>query len=103
MICDDDTAMKLHRRRLLQLAAGAAALPALARRARAQNVINEAEAEQLRAAADAVAAAIAVDDFAPEALARRKASPTILQATGTIALQRSERQTRSAPLAPGDP
>ena len=69
--------------------------------ARAQNVINEAEAEQLRAAADAVAAAIAVDDFAPEALARRKASPTILQATGTIALQRSERQTRSAPAAEG--
>jgi tripartite-type tricarboxylate transporter receptor subunit TctC len=35
MICHE-IAMKLHRRRLLQLAAGAAALPALARRARAQ-------------------------------------------------------------------
>ena len=71
--------------------------------ARAQNLITDAEAEQLRTAADAVAAAIAVDDFAPEALARRKASPTILQATGTIALQRNERerQTRSAPLAEG--
>jgi acyl-CoA dehydrogenase len=71
--------------------------------ARAQNLITEAEAEQLRAAADAVAAAIAVDDFAPEALARRKASPTILPATGTIALQRSERerQPRSAPVAEG--
>jgi hypothetical protein len=71
--------------------------------ARAQNLITEAEAEQLRAAADAVAAAIAVDDFAPEELARRKASPTILQATGTIALQRNERerQTRPAPVAGG--
>ncbi len=46
--------------------------------ARAQSLITEAEAEQLRAAADAVAAAIAVDDFAPEELARRKASPTKL-------------------------
>jgi acyl-CoA dehydrogenase len=71
--------------------------------ARAQNLINDAEAEKLRAAADAVAAAIAVDDFAPEALARRKASPTILQATDTIALPRNERerQTRSAPVAEG--
>jgi acyl-CoA dehydrogenase len=71
--------------------------------ARAQNLINDAEAEKLRAAADAVAAAIAVDDFAPEELARRRASPTILQATGTIALQRNERerQTRSAPAAGG--
>jgi len=71
---------------------------------RAQSLINEAEAEKLRAAADAVAAAIAVDDFAPEELARRKASPTVLQATGTIALQRSdrERQPRPAPAA-GDP
>jgi acyl-CoA dehydrogenase len=71
--------------------------------ARAQNLITEAEAEKLHAAAAAVAAAIAVDDFAPEALARRKASPTILQATGTIALQRNEpaRQTRSAPAAEG--
>jgi hypothetical protein len=71
--------------------------------ARAQGLITEAEAEKLRAAADAVAAAIAVDDFAPEELARRRASPTILQATGTIALQRSERerQPRPAPAAEG--
>src|SRR5262249_61485372 len=36
--------------------------------ARQEGLINEAEAQQLRAAADAVAAAVAVDDFAPEAL-----------------------------------
>ncbi|HEX2352243.1 MAG TPA: acyl-CoA dehydrogenase [Xanthobacteraceae bacterium] len=73
--------------------------------ARAQNLITDAEAEQLRAAAAAVAAAIAVDDFAPEALARRKAAPAVLQATGTIALPRNDRarQPHSAPLAPGDP
>jgi acyl-CoA dehydrogenase len=70
--------------------------------ARAQNLINDAEAEQLRAAADAVAAAVAVDDFAAKDLAPRKAAPTILQATGTIALQRTERQPRPAPAAGGD-
>jgi hypothetical protein len=69
--------------------------------ARAQNLITEAEAEQLRAAADAVAAAVAVDDFAAKDLAPRKAAPTILEATGTIALQRNERQTRPAPAAEG--
>ena len=36
--------------------------------ARRQGLINDAEAAQLRAAAEAVAAAIAVDDFAPEEL-----------------------------------
>jgi len=36
--------------------------------ARRQGLINDAEAAQLRAAADAVAAAVAVDDFAPEEL-----------------------------------
>ena len=35
-------------------------------------MITEAEAQQLRAAADAVAAAVAVDDFAPEAIAPRQ-------------------------------
>ena len=42
--------------------------------ARAQRVITDAEAQNLRAAADAVAAAIAVDDFSPEELAPRQAS-----------------------------
>jgi acyl-CoA dehydrogenase len=71
--------------------------------ARAQSLITDAEAQQLHAAADAVAAAVAVDDFAPEALSRRKAAPTVLQATGTIALQRNERarQPHSAPAADG--
>src|SRR4029077_12532776 len=42
--------------------------------ARRQGLITEAEASELRAAADAVDAAIAVDDFAPEELAPRQAA-----------------------------
>src|SRR5262249_48885626 len=42
--------------------------------ARQQGLITDAEANELRAAADAVAAAVAVDDFAPEALAPRQAA-----------------------------
>ena len=42
-------------------------------KARAQNIINDTEAATLRAAAQAVAAAVAVDDFAPEELSRQKA------------------------------
>jgi len=38
-----------------------------------QALINEAEAQELQSAADAVAAAIAVDDFAPEELSPRQA------------------------------
>jgi acyl-CoA dehydrogenase len=73
--------------------------------ARTRGLINDAEREKLRAAAAAVAAAIAVDDFAAKDLAPRKAAPAVLPAAGTIALPRSdrERQPRSAPLAPGDP
>src|SRR5262249_32439054 len=41
--------------------------------ARRQGLINEAEAGELYAAAAAVSAAVAVDDFAPEALATRLA------------------------------
>jgi acyl-CoA dehydrogenase len=41
-----------------------------------QGLINEAEAQQLSAAATAVAAAIAVDDFAPEELSPRQAEDT---------------------------
>src|SRR5262249_43622861 len=40
--------------------------------ARQQGLITDAEANELRAAADAVAAAVAVDDFAPEALSPRQ-------------------------------
>jgi acyl-CoA dehydrogenase len=50
-----------------------------------QGLINEAEANELRAAADAVAAAVAVDDFAPEELSPR-------QAAEPIPLQRTQRQ-----------
>ena len=39
-----------------------------------QRTINEAEADQLKAAADAVAAAVAVDDFAPEEFTARGAA-----------------------------
>jgi len=70
-------------------------------KARAQNLLTDAEAEKLRAAASAVAAAIAVDDFAPEELAPRKSAPRTLQATGTISLPKTERQPRSAPVAGG--
>src|SRR5262249_60994505 len=67
--------------------------------ARAQGLITDAEAEKLRAAASAVAAAIAVDDFAPSELSPRKSSPRTLQATGTISLQTPERQP--TPVAGG--
>src|SRR5262249_8625134 len=42
--------------------------------ARQQGLITDAEANELRAAADAVAAAVAVDDFAPEALSPRQSA-----------------------------
>jgi acyl-CoA dehydrogenase len=42
-------------------------------RARQQGVIDDGEAAQLRETAAAVAAAIAVDDFAPEELTRHDA------------------------------
>jgi acyl-CoA dehydrogenase len=42
-------------------------------KARQQGVINDGEAAQLHAAAQAVAAAVAVDDFAPEELSPRQA------------------------------
>jgi len=60
--------------------------------ARRQGVISEAEASDLRGSAEAVAAAIAVDDFAPEELAPR-------QAADAIPLQWNERkrQARAAP------
>src|SRR5215813_3826087 len=46
-------------------------------KARQEGLISDAEAQQLRAAADAVAAAVAVDDFAPEALSPRQAADPV--------------------------
>jgi acyl-CoA dehydrogenase len=48
--------------------------------ARQRHLINDAEAAQLRVAAEAVAAAVAVDDFSPEEL-------TLRQATGDVSSQ----------------
>ncbi len=50
-------------------------------KAREQGLINEAEAAQLRAAAEAVAAAVAVDDFAPEELSPRLSKGDVLSQT----------------------
>jgi acyl-CoA dehydrogenase len=47
-------------------------------KARQQGLINDAEAAQLHAAADAVAAAVAVDDFAPEELSPRLSQGEVL-------------------------
>jgi acyl-CoA dehydrogenase len=47
-------------------------------KARQQNVINDVEAAALHAAAQAVAAAVAVDDFAPEELSPRRALGDVL-------------------------
>jgi acyl-CoA dehydrogenase len=47
-------------------------------KARQQGLINEAEAAQLHAVADAVAAAVAVDDFAPEELSPRVSQGEVL-------------------------
>jgi len=59
--------------------------------ARRQKLINEAEAAQLHAAAEAVAGAVAVDDFAPEELTERELSQ---QALGDV-----PSQTMSRPAA----
>ena len=63
--------------------------------ARRQGLITEAEAGELRAAADAVDAAIAVDDFAPEELAPRRGR----RGCHSTRLQRNERE-RHARAAP---
>jgi acyl-CoA dehydrogenase len=47
-------------------------------KARQQGLINDAEAASLRAADEAVAAAVAVDDFAPEELSPRRALGDVL-------------------------
>ncbi len=62
--------------------------------ARAQRVITDAEAKELRATADAVAAAIAVDDFSPEELAPR-------QAADAAPLQWTERARQTQSVAGG--
>jgi acyl-CoA dehydrogenase len=53
--------------------------------ARRRNVINDAEAAQLRAAAEAIAAAVAVDDFSPQELSARGAKE--YQAMGDLPSQ----------------
>ena len=60
--------------------------------AKRQALINDAEAAQLHAAAEAVAAAVAVDDFAPEELSPRQAADSI-----PLQWEQLERQTQSAP------
>src|SRR5437899_95092 len=60
----------------------------------AQRVITDAEAKELRATADAVAAAIAVDDFSPEELAPR-------QAADAAPLQWTERARQTQSVAGG--
>jgi acyl-CoA dehydrogenase len=56
--------------------------------ARRQGLIDASEAAQLHAAAQAVAAAVAVDDFAPEALSRRRAGgPPAEEAQGDVSSQ----------------
>jgi hypothetical protein len=60
-------------------------------KARLEGLINDAEAQQLRAAADAVAAAVAVDDFAPEAISPRQAAEDVIP----VKWNPFKRQTRS--------
>ena len=60
--------------------------------AKRQALINDAEAAQLHAAAEAIAAAIAVDDFAPEELSPRRAVDPI-----PLQWDQLNRQTQSAP------
>jgi acyl-CoA dehydrogenase len=67
-------------------------------KARAQGLITDSEAGELRAAADAVAAAVAVDDFAPEELSPRQAQEPIEEPIPLRPAQ-LQRQARSASLA----
>jgi acyl-CoA dehydrogenase len=60
-------------------------------KARQEGLITEAEAGELRAAADAVAAAVAVDDFAPEAISPRQAAADVIP----VKWNPFKRQTRS--------
>ena len=59
-------------------------------------MITEAEAQQLRAAADAVAAAVAVDDFAPEAISPRQAAAEPIAAVKWNPFKRNARAAASA-------
>jgi acyl-CoA dehydrogenase len=61
----------------------------------AQRLITAAEAGQLRAAADAVATAIAVDDFAPEDLAPRQTSDAAAADAAPLQWDQGARQTHS--------
>jgi len=57
---------------------------------------TETEAKELRAAADAVAAAVAVDDFAPEAIAPRQAAADPVAAVKWNPFKRQTRARRSS-------
>jgi acyl-CoA dehydrogenase len=65
-------------------------------KARREGLITDAEASELRAAADAVAAAVAVDDFAPEALAPRQAAADPVAAVKWNPFRRQTRSRRSS-------
>jgi len=60
-------------------------------KARREGLITDAEASELRAAAAAVAAAVAVDDFAPEALSPRQSAEDVIP----VKWNPFKRQTRS--------
>jgi len=64
--------------------------------ARREGLITDAEANELRAAADAVAAAVAVDDFAPEALAPRQSAEDPVAAVKWNPFRRQTRSRRSS-------
>ena len=57
-------------------------------KARAQGLINDTEAGELTVAAEAIAAAVAVDDFAPEELAPRRGLEPELGGTLSQAISR---------------
>jgi acyl-CoA dehydrogenase len=65
-------------------------------KARREGLITDAEANELRAAADAVAAAVAVDDFAPEALAPRQSAADPVAAVKWNPFRRQTRSRRSS-------
>src|SRR5215813_2808173 len=65
-------------------------------KARQEGLITDAEANELRAAADAVAAAVAVDDFAPEALSPRQSAADPVAAVKWNPFRRQTRSRRSS-------
>ncbi len=61
--------------------------------AQARGLIDDAEADRLRAAEQAVASAVAVDDFAPEELSRRASARDASQELGGMSSQAISRPT----------